>query len=66
MKNCRQPRGTTRKSHTAITWYQEDKLSTANSSLLPIKMIANLEWTQINTQQNTENFGGGGGELKCI
>ena len=43
--NCRQPRGTARKSRSTITRYQEDKLSKAISSLFPIKMIAILEWT---------------------
>ena len=43
--NCRQPRGTARKSRSIITSYQEDKLSKATSSLFPIKMIAILEWT---------------------
>ena len=43
--NCRQPRGTTRKSRSTITRHQEDKLSKAISSLFPIKMIAILEWT---------------------
>ena len=43
--NCRQPRGTTRKSCSTITRHQEDKLSKAISSLFPIKMIAILEWT---------------------
>ena len=31
---------------------QEEKLSKATSSLFPIKMIAKLEWTQSNEQQN--------------
>ena len=35
-----------RKSNTTITRHQEDKLSKATSSLIPIKMIAKLEWTQ--------------------
>ena len=43
--NCRQPRGTARKSRSTITRHQEDKLSKAISSLFPIKMIAILEWT---------------------
>ena len=38
--NCRQPRGTARKSRSTITRHQEDKLSKAISSLFPIKMIA--------------------------
>ena len=41
--NCRQTHGTARKSHTAITRHQEDKLSKVTSSLFPIKMIAKLE-----------------------
>ena len=36
--NCRQPRGTARKSRSTITRHQEDKLSKAISSLFPIKM----------------------------
>ena len=40
-----QTHGTARKSHTANTRHQEDKLSKATSSLFPIKMIAKLEWT---------------------
>ena len=43
--NCRQPRGTVRKSRSTITRHQEDKLSKAISSLFPIKMIAILKWT---------------------
>ena len=43
--NCRQPRGTARKSCPTITRHQEDKLSKAISSLFPNKMIAILEWT---------------------
>ena len=51
--NRRQPNGTSRKSHSTITRHQEDKLSKATSSLFPIKMIAILEWTWSNIQQNT-------------
>ena len=36
--------------------HQEDKLSKATSSLFPIKMIAILEWTQSNVQQNIEQL----------
>ena len=36
--------------------HQEDKLSKATSSLLPIKMIAILEQTQSNVQQNIEQL----------
>ena len=43
-----------RKSRSTITRHQEDKLSKAISSLFPIKMIAMLEWTQSNIQQNIE------------
>ena len=32
--------------------HQEDKLSKATGFLFPIKMIAVLEWTQSNVQQN--------------
>ena len=35
---------------------QEDKLSKAISSLFPIKMIAILEWTWSNVQQNIEQL----------
>ena len=45
-----------RKSLTTITRHQEDKQSKATSSLFPIKMIAKLEWTQSNTQQNIEQL----------
>ena len=36
------------------TRHQEDKLSKATSSLFPIKLIAILELTQSNVQQNIE------------
>ena len=36
--------------------HQEDKQSKATSSLYPIEMIAKLEWTQSNTQQNIEQL----------
>ena len=49
-------RGTARKSRSTITRHQEDKLSKATSSLFPIKMIAILEWTQNNVQQNIEQL----------
>ena len=39
------PRGTARKSRSAITRHQEDKLSKAIRSLFPIKIVAILEWT---------------------
>ena len=51
MTDRRQPNGTARKSHSAITRHQEDKLSKATSSLFPIKMIAMPEWTLNNVQQ---------------
>ena len=54
--NCRQPRGTVRKSRSTITRHQEDKLSKAISSLFPIKMIAILKWTKSNVQQNIEQL----------
>ena len=44
------------KSHTTITRHQEDKQSKATNSLFPIKMIAKLEWTQRNAQQNIEQL----------
>ena len=36
--------------------HHEDKLSKATSSLFPIKMIAILEWTKSNVQQNIEQL----------
>ena len=54
--NRRQPHGTVRKSRSTITRHQEDKSSKATSSLFPIKMIAKLEWTQSNTQQNIRHY----------
>ena len=61
--NCRQTHGIVRKSHTIITRHhtiitrrQEDKQSNATSSFFPIKMIAKLEWTQSNAQQNIEQL----------
>ena len=54
--NCRQTRGTARKYHTTITRDQEDKLSNAISSPFPIKIIAKLEWTQSNAQQNRDKL----------
>ena len=45
-----------RKSHSTITRHQEDKLSKATSSLFPIKMIAILEQTKSNVQQNIEQL----------
>ena len=36
--------------------HQEDKQSKATSSLFPIEMIAKLEWTQSNAQQNIEQL----------
>ena len=41
--------------HT-VTRHQEDKQSKATSSLFPIKMIAKLEWTLCNAQQNIEQL----------
>ena len=35
---------------------QEDTLSKATSSLFPIKMIAILEWTYSNVQQNIKQL----------
>ena len=35
---------------------QGDQLSKATSSLFPIKMIAQLEWTESNAQQNIEQL----------
>ena len=39
-----------------IPRHQEDKQSKATSSLFPIEMIAKLEWTQSNAQQNIEQL----------
>ena len=50
--NRKQTHGTARKSHTTITRHQEDKPSKATGSLIPIKMIAKLERTYSNVQQN--------------
>ena len=36
--------------------HQEDTQNKATSSLLPIEIIAKLEWTQSNTQQNIEQL----------
>ena len=47
------PRG---RANTTIVRHQDDKLSKATSCLFPIKMIAKLEWTQSNTQQNIEQL----------
>ena len=54
--NCRQTHIIVRKSHTTITRHQKDKQSKATSSLFPIEMIAKLEWTQVNLQQNIEHL----------
>ena len=48
--------GIMRESHTTITRRQEDEPSKVTSSLFPIKMIAKLEWTQSNAQQNIEQL----------
>ena len=45
-----------KKSDTTIAKHQEDKLSKATSSLFPIKMIAEQEWTYSNVQQNIEQL----------
>ena len=44
------------KSHKTIMKHQEDKQSKATSSLFPIEVIAKLEWTQSNAQQNIERL----------
>ena len=54
--NCRQTRDIVRKIHTIITRHQEDKQSKATSSLFSTKIIAKLEWTQSNAQQNIEQL----------
>ena len=56
IKNCKQAHGTARKSHTVTTRQQGDKLSKATRSIFPIKMIAKLEWTWSNAQQNIEQL----------
>ena len=43
-------------SYTKITRHQEDQLSKATSSLFPTEMIAKLEWTQNNAQQNIDQL----------
>ena len=45
-----------KKSPSTIRGHQEDKSSKATSSLFPIKMIAILERTQSNVQQNIEQL----------
>ena len=54
---------------------EEDKQSKATSSLFPIKMIAKLEWTQSNAQQNigsavveclTRDLGAAGSSLTSV
>ena len=45
-----------RKSLTTITRHQEDKQSKTTSSLFPTEMIAKLEWTPSNAQQNIEQL----------
>ena len=49
--NHRQPHVTARKSPSTIKRHQEDKLSKATSSLFSIKMIAILEWINIEQLQ---------------
>ena len=49
--NCRQPRGTARKSCSTVTRHQEDKLSKATSSLFPIKSFACLHGYMASTWQ---------------
>ena len=44
------------KTHTTVARHQEDKQSKATSSLFPIKMLAELEWTQSNAQQIIEQL----------
>ena len=54
--NCRQTIGNAMKNHTTITRHQQDKPSKSTSSLCPFKMIAKLEWTYSNVQQNLQNI----------
>ena len=42
--------------HTTIMRHHEEKQSKATSSLFPIEMIAKLELTQSNAQQNIEQL----------
>ena len=49
--NYTQIYGTSTKNNTTITRHHENNISKANSSLFPIKAIANIEWTQSNAQQ---------------
>ena len=44
------------KSKTTITRHQRDKQSKETSAVLSIEMIAKLEWTQSNAQQNIEQL----------
>ena len=50
------PLGIMRKSHITITRHRKDKQSKVTSSLFPVEMIAKLEWTQYNAQQNIGRF----------
>ena len=45
-----------RKSHTTNTRHQEDEQNKATSFLFPIEMIAKLECTKSNAQQNIEQL----------
>ena len=54
--NHEQTHDTARKSHITLSRHQEDKLSKANSSLFPIKIIAKLEWTCSSAHQNIEQI----------
>ena len=51
-----QTHGIVRKSHTAITRRQENKQSKVTSSIFPIEMIAKLECSSNNTQENIEQL----------
>ena len=53
---CRQTQRILRKSNTTIMRHQEDKRSKATSSLFSIMMIAKLDWTKSNAQQNIEQL----------
>ena len=55
---CRQTHCTAMKRHPTITRHQETNYyySKATGSIFPIKMIAKLEWTQSNAQQNIEQL----------
>ena len=54
--NCRQTHGIVRKIHTKIRRHKTNKAKQPSLSLFPIKMVAKLEWTQSNAQQNIKQL----------